>query len=179
MTQAVVMSTGFSSFHLADIDSGRNVFIVGFSIFMALLLPRWLREAPVLLSTGWSPMDVFLRSLLMEPIFLAGLLGFLLENTIPGTRLERGLGQGLPSPFPAQEAQMFQKSRKKDAQEYELSFPLQNLCLCIPQPLHCFCPLPEDSRNAEGGPTEPGETVELLPGFGEQCSGPSRELRSQ
>lgn len=52
MTQAVVLSTGFSSFHLADIDSGRNVFIVGFSIFMALLLPRWLREAPVLLSTG-------------------------------------------------------------------------------------------------------------------------------
>lgn len=52
MTQAVVLSTGFSSFHLADIDSGRNVFIVGFSIFMALLLPRWLQEAPVLLSTG-------------------------------------------------------------------------------------------------------------------------------
>lgn len=52
MTQAVVLSAGFSSFHLADIDSGRNVFIVGFSIFMALLLPRWLREAPVLLSTG-------------------------------------------------------------------------------------------------------------------------------
>lgn len=52
MTQAVVLSTGFSNFHLADIDSGRNVFIVGFTIFMALLLPRWLREAPVLLSTG-------------------------------------------------------------------------------------------------------------------------------
>lgn len=51
MTQAVVLSTGFSSFHLADIDSGRNVFIVGFSVFMALLLPRWLQEAPVL-STG-------------------------------------------------------------------------------------------------------------------------------
>lgn len=55
MTQAVVLSAGFSSFHLADIDSGRNVFIVGFSIFMALLLPRWLREAPILLNTGrWS-----------------------------------------------------------------------------------------------------------------------------
>ncbi|KAK1336654.1 hypothetical protein QTO34_002688, partial [Cnephaeus nilssonii] len=84
VTQAVVLSAGFSNFHLADIDSGRNVFIVGFTIFMALLLPRWLREAPVLLSTGWSPLDVLLRSLLSEHIFLAGLLGFLLENTIPG-----------------------------------------------------------------------------------------------
>uniref|UniRef100_A0A671EH29 Solute carrier family 23 member 3 n=1 Tax=Rhinolophus ferrumequinum TaxID=59479 RepID=A0A671EH29_RHIFE len=180
VTQAVVLSTGFSSFHLADIDSGRNVFIVGFSIFMALLLPRWLREAPVLLSTGWSPVDVLLHSLLMEPIFLAGLLGFLLENTIPGTQLERGLGQGLPSPFPAREARMPQKSREKAAQEYELPCPVQNLYLCIPQPLRCLCPLPEDPGNEEGGPTEPGETVDLLPGFGEQYPGSSREeLRSQ
>ncbi|XDA72946.1 hypothetical protein R6Z07F_003226 [Ovis aries] len=113
VTQAMVLSSGFSSFHLADIDSGRNVFIVGFSIFTALLLPRWFREAPVLLSTGWSPLDVLLRSLLTEPIFLAGLLGFLLENTISGTRLERGLGQGLPPPFTARKARMPQKSREK------------------------------------------------------------------
>ncbi|XP_045054306.2 solute carrier family 23 member 3 isoform X2 [Desmodus rotundus] len=175
VTQAVVLSTGFSNFHLADIDSGRNVFIVGFSIFMALLLPRWLREAPVLLSTGWSPLDVLLRSLLIEPIFLAGLLGFLLENTIPGTRLERGLGQGLPSSFAAQEAQMSQKSKQKAAQEYELPVPLQNLCPCIPQRIRCLCPLPEDPGNEEGGPIEPGETADLLPGFGEQCPRSSRE----
>ncbi|XP_035938938.2 solute carrier family 23 member 3 [Halichoerus grypus] len=179
VTQAVVLSTGFSSFHLADIDSGRNVFIVGFSIFMALLLPRWLREAPVLLTTGWSPLDVLLRSLLTEPIFLAGLLGFLLENTIPGTRLERGLGQGLPSPFAAQEAQLPQKFREKAAKEYELPFPIQNLRPYIPQPLRCLCPLPEDPGNQEGGPSEPGETADLLPGFGEQCPESRRELGSQ
>uniref|UniRef100_A0A8D0R311 Solute carrier family 23 member 3 n=1 Tax=Sus scrofa TaxID=9823 RepID=A0A8D0R311_PIG len=180
VTQAVVLSTGFSSFHMADIDSGRNVFIVGFSIFMALLLPRWFREAPVLLSTGWSPLDVLLRSLLTAPIFLAGLLGFLLENTIPGTQLERGLNQGLPSPFTDQEAQMPQKSREKSAQEYELPFSIQNLCPCLPQPLRCLCPLPKDSGNEEGGSSEPGETADLLPGFGEQRPGSSREeLRSQ
>ncbi|XP_046499463.1 solute carrier family 23 member 3 isoform X4 [Equus quagga] len=179
VTQAVVLSTGFSSFHLADIDSGRNVFIVGFSIFMALLLPRWLQEAPVLLSTGWSPLDVLLHSLLTEPIFLAGLLGFLLENTIPGTRLERGLGQELPSHFAAQEAWMPKKCREKAAQEYELPFPIQNLCPCIPQPLRCLCPLPEVPAKEEGGPSEPGETADLLPSFGEQCPGSSRELRSQ
>ncbi|XP_029789642.1 solute carrier family 23 member 3 isoform X1 [Suricata suricatta] len=179
VTQAVVLSTGFSSFYLADIDSGRNVFIVGFSVFMALLLPRWLREAPVLLSTGWSPLDVLLRSLLTEPIFLAGLLGFLLENTIPGTRLERGLGQGLPSPFSAQEAQMPQGSREKAAKEYRLPFPTQNWCPWIPQPLRCLCPLPEDPSSEEGETSEPGESVDLLLGFGEQCPETSRELRSQ
>ena len=75
---------------------------------------------------------------------------------------------------------MPQKSREKAAQEYELPFSIQNLCPCIPQPLRCLCPLPEDSGNEEGGPSEPGETADLLPGFGEQCPGSSREeLRSQ
>ncbi|XP_030108930.1 solute carrier family 23 member 3 isoform X5 [Mus musculus] len=179
VTQAVVLSAGFSSFHLADIDSGRNVFIVGFSIFMALLLPRWLREAPVLLNTGWSPLDMFLRSLLAEPIFLAGLLGFLLENTISGTRAERGLGQRLPTSFTAQEIQMLQQSRRKAAQEYGLPLPIRNLCSCIPQPLHCLCPMPEDSGD-EGGSSKTGERADLLPNSGESYSTASREgVRSQ
>lgn len=37
-------------------------------------------------------MDVLLHSLLMESVFLAGLLGFLLENTIPG-KLRPGPGR--------------------------------------------------------------------------------------
>ncbi|XP_008997764.3 solute carrier family 23 member 3 isoform X3 [Callithrix jacchus] len=180
VTQAVVLSAGFSSFYLADIDSGRNIFIVGFSIFMALLLPRWFRETPILFSTGWSPLDVLLHSLLTQPIFLAGLSGFLLENTIPGTQLERGLSQGLPSPFTAQEARMPQKSREKAAQVYRLPFHIQNLCLCIPQPLRCLCPLPEDPGDEEGGSSEPEEMADLLPGSGEPCPESSREgFRSQ
>ncbi|XP_005361666.1 solute carrier family 23 member 3 isoform X2 [Microtus ochrogaster] len=176
VTQAVVLSAGFSSFHLADIDSGRNVFIVGFSIFMALLLPRWLWEAPEF-NTGWSPLDMFLRSLLAEPIFLAGLLGFLLENTISGTRIERGLGQRLPTSFTAQETQ---KSREKAAQEYGLPLPITNLCSHIPQPLHCLCPMPEDSEDEEGGPSKTGEMADLLPTSEESCPAASREaVRSQ
>ncbi|XP_005395647.1 PREDICTED: solute carrier family 23 member 3 isoform X2 [Chinchilla lanigera] len=179
VTQAVVLSAGFSSFHLADIDSGRNVFIMGFSVFMALLLPRWLREAPVPLSTGWSPLDVLLRSLLAQPIFMAGFLGFLLENTISGTRLERGIGQVLPSSFTAQEIQKPQKSREKAAQEYGLSLPIQNLCACIPRPLRCLCPVPEEAGDEERGPSEPGETADLLPGSREPCPASDREaLRS-
>nr|XP_020026400.1 solute carrier family 23 member 3 isoform X2 [Castor canadensis] len=180
VTQAVVLSAGFSSFHLADIDSGRNVFIVGFSIFMALLLPRWLRENPVSIDTGWNFPDVLLRSLLAEPIFLAGLLGFFLENTVSGTLLERGLDQGHPTSFTAQQARFPLKSRKKAAQEYGLPQPIQNLCSCIPQPLRCLCPVLKDLGDEEGGPAEPGETEDLLPGFRELRPLSSREgLRSQ
>ncbi|XP_023578880.1 solute carrier family 23 member 3 isoform X2 [Octodon degus] len=127
---------------------------------------------------GWSPLDLLLRSLLAQPIFMAGLLGFVLENTISGTRLERGLGQGLPSSLTAQEVQKPQKSREKAVQEYELPFPIQNLCFCIPRPLRCLFPLPKNPGD-EGGPSEPGETADLLPGSQEPCPPSSREgLRS-
>uniref|UniRef100_A0A7N5JHR2 Solute carrier family 23 member 3 n=1 Tax=Ailuropoda melanoleuca TaxID=9646 RepID=A0A7N5JHR2_AILME len=166
---------------LLQAGSRRVVYLVGLLCVGLGLSPRLsqLLTAIPLPVLGWSLLDVLLRSLLTEPIFLAGLLGFLLENTIPGTMLERGLGQGLPSPFAAQEARLPQKSREKAAKEYELPFPIQNLRPYIPQPLRCLCPLPEDPGNEEGGPSEPGETADLLPDFGEQCPESSSELGSQ
>ncbi|XP_043854304.1 solute carrier family 23 member 3 [Dromiciops gliroides] len=154
VSQAVILSTGFSYFYSADIDSGRNVFIVGFAIFMALLLPRWLQDAPIL-NTGSGPVDVLLGSFLAEPVLLAGLLSFLLENTIPGTRLERGL----PS---QKEAQTSPKPRK-EASPYDLPTPLQRLHSFLPSPLRCLCPLPEDPGDEERGRSEPRETTDLLP----------------
>lgn len=52
ITYAVAVGTGISYFQYADIDSGRNIFIVGFTMFMALLVPRWLSTAPAYLATG-------------------------------------------------------------------------------------------------------------------------------
>ncbi|POI25406.1 hypothetical protein CIB84_010845, partial [Bambusicola thoracicus] len=51
VTYAVAVGTGISYFQYADIDSGRNIFIVGFTMFMALLVPRWLSVAPARLVT--------------------------------------------------------------------------------------------------------------------------------
>ncbi|XP_069717395.1 solute carrier family 23 member 3 isoform X2 [Phaenicophaeus curvirostris] len=52
VTYAVAVGTGISYFQYADIDSGRNIFIVGFAMFMALLVPRWFSAAPAHLATG-------------------------------------------------------------------------------------------------------------------------------
>ncbi|NXS44786.1 S23A3 protein, partial [Balaeniceps rex] len=85
ITYAVAVGTGISYFQYADIDSGRNIFIVGFAMFMALLVPRWLSAAPAHLATGsWVPLDLFFLSLLMVPVFLTGFLSFFLENTVSG-----------------------------------------------------------------------------------------------
>ncbi|XP_068960555.1 solute carrier family 23 member 3 isoform X2 [Petaurus breviceps papuanus] len=156
VNQAVILSTGFSYFYFTDIDSGRNVFIVGFAIFMALLLPGWLQDASVL-NTGLRPADVLLCSFLAEPVLLAGLLSFLLENTIPGTRLERGLPHHKEVQTPAKP--------RKDALEYELPTPFQKLASFLPQPLRCLCaPREVTGRGEEPGRLEPRETADLLPG---------------
>ncbi|NXD06122.1 S23A3 protein, partial [Nothocercus nigrocapillus] len=84
VTYAVAVGTGISYFQYADIDSGRNIFIVGFTMFMALLVPRWLSTAPAHLATGWVPLDLLFSSLLMVPVFLTGFLSFFLENTVSG-----------------------------------------------------------------------------------------------
>ncbi|KFO69688.1 Solute carrier family 23 member 3, partial [Cuculus canorus] len=84
VTYAVAVGMGISYFQYADIDSGRNIFIVGFAMFMALLVPRWFSAAPAHLATGWVPLDLLFLSLLMVPVFLTGFLSFFLENTVSG-----------------------------------------------------------------------------------------------
>ncbi|NXS62083.1 S23A3 protein, partial [Brachypteracias leptosomus] len=84
VTYAVAVGMGISYFQHADIDSGRNIFIVGFAMFMALLVPRWFGAAPAHLATGWVPLDLLFLSLLMVPVFLTGFLSFFLENTVSG-----------------------------------------------------------------------------------------------
>ncbi|NXS14881.1 S23A3 protein, partial [Neodrepanis coruscans] len=84
VTYAVAVGTGISYFQYTDIDSGRNIFIVGFAMFMALLVPRWFGTALTRLATGWVPLDLLFLSLLMVPVFLTGFLSFFLENTVSG-----------------------------------------------------------------------------------------------
>ncbi|NXH95350.1 S23A3 protein, partial [Pachycephala philippinensis] len=84
VTYAVAVGTGISYFQYTDIDSGRNIFIVGFAMFMALLVPRWFGTALTPLATGWVPLDLLFLSLLMVPVFLTGFLSFFLENTVSG-----------------------------------------------------------------------------------------------
>ncbi|CAM4614204.1 unnamed protein product [Lepidochelys olivacea] len=86
VTYTVAVGTGVSYFQYANIDSGRNIFIVGFTMFMALLVPRWLSATPRYVATGWVCLDLFLLSVLTVPVFLTGLLSFFLENTVSGVK---------------------------------------------------------------------------------------------
>ncbi|XP_029705774.1 solute carrier family 23 member 1-like isoform X2 [Takifugu rubripes] len=74
-----------------DMNSSRTIFIFGFSMFSALSIPNWIVKNPGSLHTGVKEVDHVLHILLTTNMFVGGFLGFILDNTIPGTKRERGL----------------------------------------------------------------------------------------
>ena len=89
----LIAAVGLSNLQFVDMNSSRNLFILGFSMFIALVVPQWL-ENPVnehAINTGSDVVDQILKVMLTTSMFIAGLSGFILDNTIPGTPEERGL----------------------------------------------------------------------------------------
>ncbi|KAM8832609.1 solute carrier family 23 member 1-like isoform 2-T2 [Spinachia spinachia] len=87
----VITAAGVSNLQFTDMNSSRNIFVFGFSMFTALVIPNFITKNPDLLQTGVKEVDQVLRILLTTNMFVGGLLGFFLDNTIPGTKRERGL----------------------------------------------------------------------------------------
>ncbi|XP_066542032.1 solute carrier family 23 member 3 [Hoplias malabaricus] len=89
----VAASTGITYLQYTDVDSGRNIFNTGFTVFMALVLPRWFRVHSDIIYTGVPWLGVFLKSCLMLPVLLVGFLAFFLDHTVSGSLSERGFEQ--------------------------------------------------------------------------------------
>ncbi|XP_042247165.1 solute carrier family 23 member 1-like [Thunnus maccoyii] len=87
----VITAAGISNLQSTDMNSSRNIFVFGFSMFSALVIPNWIMKNPDYLVTGVTELDQVLQILLTTHMFVGGFLGFFLDNTIPGTKRERGL----------------------------------------------------------------------------------------
>ncbi|XP_023569619.1 solute carrier family 23 member 1 isoform X2 [Octodon degus] len=87
----VISAVGISNLQYVSMNSSRNLFIFGFSISFGLAIPSWVNRNPERLQTGIPQLDQILQVLLTTGMFVGGFLGFLLDNTIPGSQEERGL----------------------------------------------------------------------------------------
>ncbi|XP_008705821.1 solute carrier family 23 member 1 isoform X1 [Ursus maritimus] len=87
----VITAVGISNLQYVDMNSSRNLFIFGFSIYCGLAIPSWVNKNPEKLQTGILQLDQVIQVLLTTGMFVGGFLGFLLDNTIPGSLEERGL----------------------------------------------------------------------------------------
>ncbi|XP_071978443.1 solute carrier family 23 member 3 [Engystomops pustulosus] len=166
VTFAMAVGGGVSFFQYADIDSGRNIFIVGFTMFMALLVPRWVNAVPTQLDTGWPALDMLILSLLTTPIFLGALFSFILDNTVEGTLEERGLQSNLP-PWEAGSKDEAPKNQDRELALVYGLHPVVARLLPATYPFTQLCPPPaksiiivegEDDKLLSG---PPGTDVEL------------------
>uniref|UniRef100_A0A672HN59 Solute carrier family 23 member 2 n=1 Tax=Salarias fasciatus TaxID=181472 RepID=A0A672HN59_SALFA len=87
----IIAAAGISSLQATDMYSSRNIFVFGFSLFSALVIPNWIMKNPEVLSTGMIKVDQVLQILFTTRMFIGGFFGCFLDNTIPGSKRERGL----------------------------------------------------------------------------------------
>ncbi|GGI04238.1 uracil-xanthine permease family protein [Egicoccus halophilus] len=89
----LITAVGLSNLRRADMDSQRNLMIVGFLLFGGLAFPAYFgSEAAADFSffgIGWA--TTFVASIGSNAIAVAAVLGILLDNLIPGTPEERGI----------------------------------------------------------------------------------------
>ncbi|KAG5833931.1 hypothetical protein ANANG_G00281140, partial [Anguilla anguilla] len=166
VTYAVAIATGVTYFQYTHMDSGRNIFNIGFAVFMSLLLPRWFSLQPTFIFTGVSSLDVLLQSLLTLPVFLVGLLAFLLDNTVSGSASERGLNSGVMVKGSRPEAGRAPEYSRQAAAVYDLPSPVKRL-LDLPglrTVPFCACRTP---GGEEDDALSPQETADLMAGRAE------------
>ncbi|XP_063059835.1 solute carrier family 23 member 1 [Engraulis encrasicolus] len=87
----MITAVGLSNLQSVDLNSSRNLFVLGFSMFSGLMLPSYLDAHPGAIQTGVPELDQIFTVLLTTEMFVGGFIAFALDNTIPGTLKERGL----------------------------------------------------------------------------------------
>jgi nucleobase transporter 1/2 len=92
----IISSVGLSGLKYIDLNSSRNLFILGLSLFMGLCLPKYMGDHPQAIQTTLgSTFDQTIQILLQNSMLVSGFLAFFLDNTVPGTDEERGLTKWL------------------------------------------------------------------------------------
>ncbi|XP_068061602.1 solute carrier family 23 member 1 isoform X1 [Anomalospiza imberbis] len=89
----MITAVGLSNLQFVNMNSSRNLFVLGFAMFFGLTLPNYLDSHPGAINTGVPELDQILTVLLTTEMFVGGTIAFVLDNTIPGTQEERGLVQ--------------------------------------------------------------------------------------
>ncbi|CAH0723097.1 unnamed protein product, partial [Brenthis ino] len=87
----MIAAFGLSALQYVNLNSSRNLYIIGFSLFFPLVLTRWMAAHGGVIHTGLDALDAVLQVLLSTSILVGGVVGCLLDNLIPGTDEERGL----------------------------------------------------------------------------------------
>ena len=85
----MIAAVGLSNLQFVDLNSSRNLFILGFAFFMGLSVPEYFGQQPLQFEPVW--LANVLNTLGSTGMAVGAFTALLLDNTIPGTDEERGL----------------------------------------------------------------------------------------
>jgi len=85
----MIAAVGLSNLQFVDLNSARNLFILGFAFFMGLSVPEYFGQQPIQFEPLW--LANILNTLGSTGMAVGAFTALLLDNTIPGTDEERGL----------------------------------------------------------------------------------------
>ncbi|XP_071932332.1 nucleobase-ascorbate transporter 12-like [Coffea arabica] len=109
---AMLTALGLSNLRYSEAGSSRNIIIVGLSLFFSLSVPAYFQQYGISpntnlpvpsyllpyavashgpIRTGYGGLNYFLNTLLSLPMVIAFLVAVILDNTVPGSRQERGV----------------------------------------------------------------------------------------
>ncbi|XP_005089904.1 solute carrier family 23 member 2 [Aplysia californica] len=74
-----------------NLNSERNILIMGMSVLLGLMLPSWMKKNPHAINIGNANGNSAIKMLLSNPSFIGGFFACVLDNTVHGTLHERGL----------------------------------------------------------------------------------------
>ncbi|MBC8401780.1 MAG: solute carrier family 23 protein [Candidatus Marinimicrobia bacterium] len=87
----MIASVGLSNLQFIDLNSARNLFILGFAFFMGLSVPEYFVNNPLDLGAGLKWLADIINTLGSTGMAVGAFIALVLDNTIPGTAEERGL----------------------------------------------------------------------------------------
>ena len=85
----MIVAVGLSNLQFVDLNSARNLFILGFAFFMGLSVPEYFAQQPMQFEPAW--VASILNTLGSTGMAVGAFTALALDNTIPGTDEERGL----------------------------------------------------------------------------------------
>ncbi|XP_033726153.1 solute carrier family 23 member 2-like [Pecten maximus] len=86
----IVLSLGIAGLRVVDMTSSRNISVVGMSIFIPIISSEWLNRNPGQIQTGSYELDKVIEIIIGFPMILGIIIAVFLDNTIKGTKKERG-----------------------------------------------------------------------------------------
>ncbi|MBR56984.1 MAG: xanthine permease [Myxococcales bacterium] len=90
----MIAAVGLSNLQFVDLNSARNLFIIGFALYMGLVVPEYVGSKHpngFALGETWNWFGQMAYAICKSGMSVGAILAFTLDNTVPGTDEERGL----------------------------------------------------------------------------------------